>query len=58
MTKVISTSKSNNCLLRFDDILKNPGSESLMRVSDLTYKIQMDNACNIQFTSGVLRTVP
>ena len=22
-------------------------------VSDLTHKIQMDNACNIQFTSGV-----
>jgi len=37
---------------RFDDILNNPGSEHLKMVNDLTRKIQMDHACNIQFTSG------
>ena len=30
----------------------NPGSEHLKRVAELTNIIQMDHACNIQFTSG------
>ena len=40
------------CVFRFDEVMSNPGSNSLNMVSELTNKIQMDHACNIQFTSG------
>ena len=33
--------------------MSNPGTESLKLVSSLTHKIQIDHACNIQFTSGL-----
>jgi len=36
----------------FSDIMKHAGSNSLKLVSELSNKIQMDHACNIQFTSG------
>ena len=32
--------------------MSNPGSEALKKVSDLSRKIKLDDACNIQFTSG------
>ena len=32
--------------------MSNPGSGNLKRVAELTNIIQMDHACNIQFTSG------
>ena len=32
--------------------MSNPGSDDLKRVAELTNIIQMDHACNIQFTSG------
>merc|ERR1719300_1614023 len=38
--------------IRFKDVMSNTGSNSRKLVSDLTNKIQMDHACNIQFTSG------
>ena len=42
---------------RYEDIMSNPGTESLKLVSGLTHKIQIDHACNIQFTSGVASNV-
>jgi len=53
LSTVIMMSESHfSGTFSFGDILKNAGSSSLQMVSDLTNKIQMDNACNIQFTSG------
>ena len=39
-------------LYRFEDIISNPGSTQLNMVAELSNKIRMDDACNIQFTSG------
>ena len=39
-------------LYRFEDIMTNPGSTELNMVAELSNKIRMDDACNIQFTSG------
>ena len=36
--------------------MSNPGSDDLKRVAELTNIIQMDHACNIQFTSGDINT--
>ena len=37
---------------KFEDILSNPSSVRLQQVEELTHRIQMDQPCNIQFTSG------
>lgn len=37
---------------RFAEVATNAGSEHQQLVEQLTHKIQMDHACNIQFTSG------
>ena len=37
---------------RFQDVMSNPGSEAVKRVSELSNLIKLEDACNIQFTSG------
>merc|ERR1712106_883599 len=48
----IMSEKNLNGTFRFKDILSHAGSGSQNLVSELSNKIQMDDACNIQFTSG------
>ena len=43
---------NGNTVFRFEDIMSNPGSTQLNMVAELSNKIRMDDACNIQFTSG------
>jgi len=49
---IIMSEKNLNGTFRFKDILSHAGSGSQNLVSELSNKIQMDDACNIQFTSG------
>ena len=49
---IIMSEKNLNGTFRFKDILSHAGSGSMNLVSELSNKIQMDHACNIQFTSG------
>jgi fatty-acyl-CoA synthase len=37
---------------RFQDVMSHAGSGATKRVAELSDRIQMDDACNIQFTSG------
>ena len=39
-------------LPRFADVMAHAGSSSLSAVADLSDRIRMDDAANIQFTSG------
>jgi len=49
---IMISEKEHNGTFRFQDILKHAGSSSLNLVLEQSHKIQMDDACNIQFTSG------
>ena len=49
---IVMTEQNLNGTFRFKDILSHAGSGSQNLVSELSNKIQMDHACNIQFTSG------
>ena len=49
---IIMSEKNLNGTFRFKDVLNHAGSLSQNMVSELSNKIQMDHACNIQFTSG------
>ena len=49
---IVMTEKYLNGTFRFRDILTHAGSGSQNEVSELSNKIQMDHAANIQFTSG------
>jgi len=49
---IMISEKQHNGAFRFKDIISHAGSGSVNFVSELTKRIQMDHACNIQFTSG------
>ena len=51
-TVIMMSQQEQAGTFKFDNILNNPSPALLERVEGLTHRIQMDQAANIQFTSG------
>jgi len=49
---IMVSEKERSGTIRFTDVMAHAGSSSLSAVADLSDRIRMDDAANIQFTSG------